>query len=403
MNGLTRRNVTSRKPKILLLDAYSTRTLACVRSFGRRGLPFAVGGHTRWDISLHSRYSRERFVYASPYVSIERFVDDVNTNCERFGADLVLPTSEAAILACDVARDRLRADLLGPSRREIELLLNKRSTLELAGSLGVRTPTTRPLDASSLSSVSDLQVRLPAVLKPSTSAWIDGDRIVQAGSTVYAYTADDLARKTGKMLARAREVLLQEFVDGYGIAISGVFANGEPTALFAHRRIRESNPLGGPSAVAVSISPTDALRDSALRLMRETRYTGPAMVEYRLGWETGTPYLMEVNARFWGSVPLSMAAGADLPYAFWCVATGADRTDGGYREGVVGRNLFGDTKHLVTVLRGRPAGWPGRFPRRSRAVGDYLSLFFSRTNGLLYARDDPGPAFARVGQELFAR
>jgi predicted ATP-grasp superfamily ATP-dependent carboligase len=385
----------------MLLDAYSTRTLACVRSFGRRGVPFVVGGHTRWDMSFYSRYCRERFIYTSPYVSISRFVADVNANALRFGADIVLPTSEAAIMACNLARDQLVQQLLAPSQEEIDILFQKRETLRLARSAGVSIPRSHTIDAESVSSVPDLDIRPPIVIKPNRSESIVGDRIVRGGSTVYAYSRSELIEKATRTLARSPEILVQEFVNGFGVGISGVFKAGEPVTLFGHRRIRESNPLGGPSAVAVSICISDRLRQATTRIMRTTGYTGAAMVEYKIDRESGVAYFMEINGRLWGSILLPIAAGVDIPYILWRVATGREVTiEEPYRAGVVGRNLFGDTKNLFTVLRGRPKGWPGHFPTRGQALRDYFRLFWAESCGLLYTRDDPKPALARVLQDV---
>jgi len=37
------------------------------------------------------------------------------------------------------------------------------------------------------------------------------------------------------------------------------------------------------------------------------------MVEYKIDSASGTPYLMEINGRFWGSVQLAIDAGVDFP------------------------------------------------------------------------------------------
>src|SRR5262250_2978826 len=86
-----------RVSKVLLLDGYSTRSLACVRSWGKNRVPFVVGGETARDMSLLSRYTTEKFVYTSPKVDIRRFVEDVNHYCRQFRADAIFPTSEAGI------------------------------------------------------------------------------------------------------------------------------------------------------------------------------------------------------------------------------------------------------------------------------------------------------------------
>src|ERR1700723_1993445 len=79
--------------KVLLLDGYSTRTLACVRSWGKKGIAFAVGGETRWDMSLSSRYAKETFVYTSPKRDAGRFIEDATRYCREFRADCIFPTS----------------------------------------------------------------------------------------------------------------------------------------------------------------------------------------------------------------------------------------------------------------------------------------------------------------------
>src|SRR5215813_1806959 len=91
--------------KVLLLDGYSTRSLACVRSWGKKGIAFAVGGETARDMSLFSRYCNEKFVYTSPKVDVGRFVQDVNHHCRQFNADAIFPTSEAGIMACSTHRN----------------------------------------------------------------------------------------------------------------------------------------------------------------------------------------------------------------------------------------------------------------------------------------------------------
>jgi predicted ATP-grasp superfamily ATP-dependent carboligase len=354
-------------------------------------------------MSLYSRYCSEKFVYTSPYVSIPRFLEDVNANAKRFDATMVFPTSEAAIMACGMARDHLAPELLGPSTEQIELLFDKSKTLLLAQSAGVATPRSQTVTRETMASLSENDVELPAVIKPGRSESIIEDRVVRGGGTDYAYSREELIEKADKMLARTPEVLVQEFIDGYGVGISGIFRNGDPVALFGHRRIRESNPLGGPSAVAVSMSVTDPLYHSTTEIIASTGYTGAAMVEYKIDRESRTPYFMEVNGRLWGSIHLALAAGLDLPYILWHIASdGTAPTESDYVEGVVARNLFGDTKHLVKALKGRPKQWPGPYPSRWRATRDYISLSFSRPRGLLYTTDDPKPAFARVLQEVFS-
>jgi hypothetical protein len=67
------------------------------------------------------------------------------------------------------------------------------------------------------------------------------------------------------------------------------------------------------------------------------------MVEYRVDPQTGSALLMEVNGRFWGSLPLAYYAGADFPYLLYRSA-GSKLHPTPYRIGLRARDLPGDTQ-----------------------------------------------------------
>src|ERR1700683_2317806 len=126
--------------KVLLLDGYSTRTLACVRSWGKKGVAFAVGGESRWDMSLMSPFAKEPFVYTSQKTDARKFIEDVNRYCRELRADCIFPTSEAGIMACSEHRKELVCDPIIPSEREIETIFSKDKTLAMTHTMGITAP-----------------------------------------------------------------------------------------------------------------------------------------------------------------------------------------------------------------------------------------------------------------------
>jgi len=360
-----------------------------------------VGGHSRWDMALHSRYCRERFVYTSPFESVSRFRMDVRRAARRYRAGMVLPTSEAAMLTWFGEPDRNGVGLQHPVSADVLELFSKRRTYDLAEKAGVRVPRTVFVDRQSPSLAGLHDVSLPAVVKADASAYIQRDRVVRADSTTYVRSADELETEVMRRLDKGSDVLVQELISGYGVGVSGVFRGGAPVALFQHRRMRESTPTGGPSALAVSTPIDKGLRAMTEALVSQTGYTGPAMIEFKISQSTGQAYLMEVNWRLWGTILLPMSAGLDMPYILWRMLNGLDVDPASlrYSSGIVGRYLVGDTKHLILSLRGRPSGWSGEFPTRCQAARDYLHTFVQPgVHELLLARDDPMPFCARVMQ-----
>jgi predicted ATP-grasp superfamily ATP-dependent carboligase len=354
-------------------------------------------------MSLFSRYAKETFVYTSPKRDATKFVEDVNRYSQKFSADCIFPTSEAAIMACSQHRKDLVCAPLIPSELEIETTFSKAKTLALAESLGIVVPKTFYVNERNKSDLEGIDLQLPIALKSESSEVMLSGRAETSGKTVYATTKTQVLQECKRRLARGQSVLLQEFIDGYGVGISGLFAKGQPVALIAHRRVRESNPLGGPSAVAETIEIEPRLLEATKSLFAALSFNGPAMAEFKIDRRSSQPYLMEINGRFWGTVLLAPAAGLDLPYLYWKMLNGLDvRPDETrYQIGIKGRYLAGDTKCLLLCLKGKPKSWPGEFPSRRSVMRSYLQSFFDRnTRELLLSQHDPKPFFARLIQDL---
>ena len=56
-------------------------------------------------------------------------------------------------------------------------------------------------------------------------------------------------------------------------------------------------------------------------IIRESGFTGPAMLEFKCGAD-GAPRLLEINPRVWGTYPLTHISGSDFSYAWFCLAAG---------------------------------------------------------------------------------
>src|SRR5437667_285868 len=150
--------------------------------------------------------------------------------------------------------------------------------------------------------------------------------------------------------------LIQAFVSGRGKGVFTVCDHGKPVAWFAHERLRDVRPSGSGSSLRRSVALDPRLQVRAERLLSQMQWHGPAMVEFRDDGP-GTPWLMEVNGRFWGSLQLSISAGRDFPRLWTELLTHQPlEPPTAYREGVTLRWLWGDMKRLLYILAGRPAG-----------------------------------------------
>ena len=145
-------------------------------------------------------------------------------------------------------------------------------------------------------------------------------------------------------------------------------------ASFAHRRLREKPPSGGVSVYRESIAADPALVERSRRLLEHFGWQGVAMVEYKVDERTGTPMLMEINGRFWGSLQLAVDAGVDFPrLLIECAEGRLPRRRRLYAVGTRLRWWWGDVDQLLLRLRrsseqlGLPAGVAGQAPGRWRS------------------------------------
>jgi predicted ATP-grasp superfamily ATP-dependent carboligase len=123
------------------------------------------------------------------------------------------------------------------------------------------------------------------------------------------------------------------------------------------------------------------------------------MVEFKVAPD-GTPYLMEVNARFWGSLQLAIDAGVDFPHLLYQLAVGEKPGPvNGYKVGVRSRWLLGDLDSLYLTFKNH-SGQPFTATSRWQEIAHFLNLFEKGTRYEVNRWDDLGPFLFELKQYL---
>ena len=115
------------------------------------------------------------------------------------------------------------------------------------------------------------------------------------------------------------------------------------------------------------------------------------MVEFRHNRQTGEYAVMEINGRFWGSLPLAVRAGIDFPYLQWQVAHGAvGEVPKTYRIGLRMRWTAGEIARLIEIATSsstrRRLGYRWFTP-----IVQAARSFDPRTTSALFSIRDPIP------------
>jgi predicted ATP-grasp superfamily ATP-dependent carboligase len=190
--------------------------------------------------------------------------------------------------------------------------------------------------------------------------------------------------------------MIQEYVAGHGQGVFALYNHGKPLAFFAHRRLREKPPGGGVSVLSESIATDPGLVSHARSLLDKVGWHGVAMVEFKVAAD-GTPYLMEINTRFWGSLQLAVDAGVDFPYLLYQLACGENPEPvDSYKTGIRLRWLLGDLDSLYLTLRDQHTTSRAKL----MAVMRFLTPSLFKTRHEVNRWNDPGPGLCELRQYL---
>ncbi len=369
----------------LILDAHQKSALAAVRSVGSMKIPVIAGAERRTAMGLHSKYTRRKFVYPSPLKNKKEFVEAVLNVVRAADEPPVLYTfSDSTLLPLYEAWHRFEGRLLAvlPSPAACSIAFDKAATLRLAERLGIPIP--RTLFVEDGDQIDD--VSFPAVVKPRRSANWRGQSGSQ-NSVAFAFSAEELWREVDRIKARTGEMpLVQELLYGEELGAEFLCRQGEVIASCAHRRIRSLSPAGGAAVVKETIcGDYRGIGEAARAMLRALQWSGPAMVEFKIDDRDGRARLLEINGRFWGSLPLAVHAGADFPAAYYHLAHGQPFRTGCCQPGQASRHWLGDLANLLAVWFRRDPMRPLLYPSRSEALRNFFS------NGRSVASDVAAP------------
>lgn len=334
-------------PRVLVLDGMWNKTLAAVRSLGRRGFHVTVGETTRFCASFFSRYASRTIVYPSPSSRPGDFIGWLIGELKTGSYSMVLPTEFATqqVVASVAQEVRRYAGLPFPEKSLADKVHDKGWLMSFAAQKGYLIPKTRFVpDAAAIDEVSE-GLTFPAVIKPRHSS----------GSRGIAYVRQMSGFRDAylKVQRSYPDPLVQEYIppmEGGGCGVGALFnMDGEPRAAFAYRRLRQYPVSGGPSTLRESIDGAE-IKDIAISLLKDLGWKGPAMVEFRIDPRDSKPRLLEINPRLWGSLNLAVESGVDFPFLLHQLAVTGDCDQiFEYKLGVRCRWLIpGDIMHLLT-------------------------------------------------------
>jgi predicted ATP-grasp superfamily ATP-dependent carboligase len=385
--------------KVLVQGGEIQNALTVVQSLGRNGVDVVVGAKNKKTISYYSKYCTKHFQYPCPKNNSDDFIQCMITEVKKEQYDILLSMGGDGMLELSKHRDLFLPYVKIPLVDHNTLLnaSNKAETLKFALENHIPCPKTYFVNNDEDVKKIEDELTFPVIMKPTNGAGSQG--------LEYITRREELIKTYEKTKKKYGDMIIQELIPpgGDAFGFEGLFnKKSEPRAVFVHKRLREFPITGGPSTFRVSVN-NQEIEELGTRLLRALGWYGIAMVEFKVDPRDNTPKLMEINPRFWGSLPLSIASGVDFPFLLCKMAIDGDITPvPDYKMGVKARSLFyEDFKYLFAVMKGLKTPWGYHSPGRLKTLREFITLY---EKNLVYDNlswDDPVPGILRIISPLF--
>ena len=384
-------------PTAIVLGVDSPIGLTVMRELGGHGVPVHGVGKAG-SIGRGSRHCAG--FTPRPAGPIAEWLPGV---IERTGAGALLAVGESDLLALAALRETIAGcRILTPRARQLAIVLDKRETLSFARAIAMDTPESWQPRMNE-----DFATRAATLSYPAVAKWADPADIaallenhdMEFVKAEFVRTPQEVAALLARYAPLGRWPLIQSYCPGIGLGQMLYMADGEATLAFQHRRLHEWPPEGGVStwcAAEPRGRHETQMRRSEM-LLRKIGWEGPAMVEYRYDPATERYWLMEINGRFWGSLPLAWRCGAHFAWEQYRRAVLGDATPAPLpRDDLRARYMIPETRRLARILfRRRTIADPAFVVRPLRDLASYWLAFLDpRTRYYVFDLSDVGPSLA---------
>jgi len=338
--------------RVLVANGSYCNALAAVRGLGQEGIEVFVADKKadswleRQGVAFYSRYCRGRFYYTDPKQDIKGFIHDIKEILRERRFDALLPLSINTVLPTVKWGDEIRPLAAVPfgDFETVARANDKGQMAELAEEIDVPAPRTIPI--ADVGQALDAGFEYPFVVKArrgaaSNAVWyLERDQDLERVQAELEKVRKGWGADERKIFFDPYHLIAQEYIPGDVQDVCLLADHGEVRALLTQKRVKTVSLKGGAGIMNITTD-IPVLKDQATRLVEKLGYHGPAQIEFKHDPRDGSYKLLEMNAKFWGTLALSIEAGINFPYLAVLLALGIpfkDQFD--YRVGLIHRWRF---------------------------------------------------------------
>ena len=330
--------------EIYILGSNDRAAIACIHSLKNLNVALNIIYGNHGCPSLQSKYLHSKH-YISQTQKLDKTLEQIRAIVPK-GA-LLIPVNDYYLEFTLRFFEKLSKDfyLSYGDKKSTMQLIDKQDLQYVASTIDIDVPKTHLV--TSLEDVKKLEITdfsFPVIVKPVKSCMIVNDFILST-SVKKILTFEKLILELTLNINNI-DYMIQEFIPGSGSALNFFTVNGQTKAAFQYERIHEPG-FGGGSSYRKSAPLDEVLLNKSKDLLEKYNFTGMGMIEFRTSSLDGRQYLMEINARPWGSLALPIFAGIDFPSLVMKHHFDEDFGSFHYRTGVYARNITKDVNWLL--------------------------------------------------------
>lgn len=300
--------------KILTTDPEKRIGLYAIRYLGQAGAD--IDSIAQYDgltepLGFLSKYLGNK-IYLNKQDFFSQFKEFLVKHSNEY--DVVNPIDISKML-CVLDTDKefsLNCNYLLPKRDSLVIADDKELLTKHTLSVGLKCPKT--LFRVSPDTVNDIvpkELTYPCIIKfrgdSRQSHWAPQDRYS------IVYSLETLNSEYKRMHEIEEYPIIQEYIHGQGFGFFALYdKNRKIKAQFCHKRIREYPITGGPSSCCEGVSHPELVRTGRF-LLESLEWRGLGMVEFKYDENRKDFFILEVNPRYWGSIPLAVLSGVNFP------------------------------------------------------------------------------------------
>lgn len=296
-------------PTVLIPDGESQLALAvatCARRTGHRVAVLSTAASARIRFSRHCA----SFTAVRPHDAEERLESALAAIAEA-GPCVVLPVSEAGVTWSTEHADALHrvATLVDlPDRESFAIASDKSRLPDFLARSAIPHPDTRVLASGADLTAAAHDLEFPLLWKPARSSGGRGIRRLVDSAALAGMVADGPG-------------VLQSEIPGDDWGASVLCRDGHLLAVSVQQALCPARRPFTP-ATAIAFRHDDEVIDVVRRLAAALRWNGIMNVDLRRDGRDGRVRVLEINPRYWATLPGSCAAGVHFPHLACLAALG---------------------------------------------------------------------------------